>query len=1395
MRKTFMDQGRSFNRKRARPLIRLLLGTLLVVLPVAQAKQAAGLDGPSQRYVVEFHDPPLAAYDGRALSSTSRGGKQYLAPTSVRAARAAKLDLHSAAAAAYLDYLAERHAAFEQELRLRLARAAAPLHRYRLATNGVALDLTSEEAALLADSSLVKSITVVRPYYPETYASAQFLGAGRVWEGMAGFPAARGENMIIGIIDSGINFESPSFVDPTLGGYSHSNPLGEQLGLCSEPEVECSNKLIGVYDFVEDFPWTDDVVEESTNGRDVDGHGSHVSSIAAGNPVNILLDGRDVTFSGVAPRANIVVYRVCWDLLSGCDGTASLSAIEQAIADGVHVLNLSNGGDTGVDPWRSPIARALLNAREAGIFVATSAGNSGPGSSTLTDPAPAPWVTSVGSATHDQTPVGSIVQDLAGGATEPPADLIGVSQSEGIGVRRIVHAREYGNALCGIGEPELQGDCDDNTGASNPWDGETPFNGEIVVCDRGTYGRVEKGKNVLLAGAGGYILANSDGWDENVVADEHCLPASHIGLAQGDLLRDWLATGSGHEGSISGTTPVASPYFGDQVSIFSSRGPAPAPAQNVLKPNLIAPGWFIWGATQNEQEYAQFPGTSMSSPQIAGAAALLRSVHPDWSVSQLSSVIETTATPDYATDDLGFFTVNPLDYGAGRPQLDEAVNAGLFLDVADDDWLDANPSFGGDPQDLNLAGLVDTECEGVCSFSRTVTDQMGGANWTATPVDFPAGVGVSISPSNFQLAANASQDLQIDVNVQGFGVVGQWVSGRVRLSAAGAPDQYLTVLVGGQLPEEWVIEDDRNGGYQEFELARLPGLADATFRSGGLQPAGRRTEVLPQDPTRDDPYDDDQGVFTQWHEMPQGALWLHARTLSSTAEDLDLFVGLDANGDGLAEEFEELCSSTTPDDLEQCDLYELPAGNYWILVQNWAGTDPDGDEVTLLSAAIAPETDGTMAVTGPGIVAADESFKLRLSWDNVSALPGEEWLGAVSIGTDRDSPGDIGMIPVRFQRSGISPPATHPLYRGVDHGLALPAGASHDRLFIDVPPGASSLTVSASAREAGQNAGLTLELRRLAFEDALVDPPFAVAPTGAAVVASASGEGTSGPTVTVSGASLQAGRWYAVLGNGNAAPVAVALRADVELDGGEVPVYRGHWYPGPGVRSGRGYEYNWGSGDRAFIWYDYGENGQPTWYSAGGPASGSDIWVADLYRVSNDGVEQQLTEVGKVSVTNLAEDDQLFSFTLFGQSGTDRMTPLAAQTCPQVDGVEQSYTGHWYPGKAGLGGATVVVNAATQGQIHYLFDAAGAPRWLLAQDPSGSGSPTDRELPMLQYSLYCSVCAPMEQTSTVMGLLTRDFTGETSGSWKLDYVLEPPLVGSMQRTDQIVKLTTTNDCQ
>ena len=187
------------------------------------------------------------------------------------------------------------------------------------------------------------------------------------------------------------------------------------------------------------------------------------------------------------------------------------------------------------------------------------------------------------------------------------------------------------------------------------------------------------------------------------------------------------------------------------------------------------------------------------------------------------------------------------------------------------------------------------------------------------------------------------------------------------------------------------------------------------------------------------------------------------------------------------------------------------------------------------------------------------------------------------------------------------------------------------------------------------------------------------------------------------------------------------------------------------------------------------------------------LWVAPLYRVTNDGMFQQLARVGTVSVTMLAGNDALFSFTLFGESGTERMQPLSANTCPQVNGLDGSYTGLWYRGVDGLGGASVLMNATTQAQIHYLFDGVGAPRWLVAQDRDGGGR-GESDLPMLQFSGYCAVCSAAPVSFDTMGMLERSFDSENAGSWTLDYLFEPPLTGDVQRTDQIVKLTGTLDC-
>ena len=1368
-------------------LLCVVLLTMLLGPQTVDARSGSDSSTVLQRYVIELQDPPLAAYDGRPLSVVRSNEDLQMVPTAVHLTGKRKLDLHSAEALAYLEFIAERHEDFTREATRLLQRAIIPIQQYRLATNGLAVELSAEDAAILADSPLVKSISKDRIRRLETFAGPEWIGAAQIWSGASGFSTSGGENIIVGVLDSGINWDSPSFIDPTLHGYEHTNPLGETLGLCNLPEVKCNDKLIGVYDYITDNPLTEEV-EESTNGKDIAGHGSHVASIAVGNPVNIPVPDRgNQTLSGVAPRANLITYRICHT--SDCFDSFTIAAIDQAIEDGVDVLNYSIGGSAG-DPWRAgTIERAFLNARGAGVVVVTSAGNAGPDDSTIGSPANAPWIVGVGSATHNIGD-GNIVKNLVGGDATQPGDITGASLTGGTGQRVVVHARDYGFALCGSGEAELQPTCAGNQGLSNPWQGEQPFDGKIVVCDRGTYGRVEKGKNVLLAGAGGYILANTATHGEALQADNHCLPASHIGERDGDKLREWLAGGSGHGGTISAPTLVESDGFADQVAVTSSRGPGLPPVEDVLKPNLIAPGVRIYAATQNGQQYTYQSGTSMASPHVAGAGALVKSVHPGWTVSQVISAIETTAYRGLAIDYDGS-AATAHEQGAGRPRLGESVNTGLYLDVTVNDFITANPSAGGEPGNLNLAGLVDASCRDNCRFTRTATDHMGGGNWTATPLDFPAGVTVTVTPANFTLGNGSSRELEIAIDLGSDSSIGEWVYGSIRLSAAGSSDQFLTVAVkphAGDLPDSWTINDNRNGGWQEFVLSDLISLQDATYTSGGLVKPDRTTELLVEDPTRDDPYDGGEGVFTAWHDLPQGGLWLHAETPASTAGDLDLYVGRDDNGNGIAEPWEELCYSASEGDREQCDLYDLPPGNYWSLVQNWAGIEVGGDEATLLHAAITSSGDQNLAVSGPGITNAGETIPVRVSWDNLNALPGEQFFGAVGVGTSRNAPNNIGVIPLRFNRSGIADAETFPLMNGSTHRLAIDASDSHDRLFIDIPPGTSAMTIFANGADEAQNNGLTLELKRLDFDQALSEPPFATPAGDAQTIVSAKGVGGVGPSITVVG--VEAGRWYPVLTNANDSPSAVEIRADIEFQGSPIVARPGLWEPNSRPGLGQGYEYNQGGPNRVLIWYTYDEAGQPTWYIAGNPVTDSNIWTADLRRFTNDGAQQQSAQVGQVSITSLTENDAMFSYTLFGQSGTERMQPISPPTCPQIGGSAKSYTGVWFRGVDGLGGASILVNADTQAQIHYLFDDSGRPRWLFAQDVVNTN-----ELPIFQFSGYCAVCEASNVSSEAAGMLERSFDSESTGSWTLDYLFNSPLSGSVKRTDQIIKLTDELDCQ
>ena len=1379
-----------------------LLALSLAAPVFAKSDPASAVGGDKQRYIVILDDPPLATYDGRILHTPERGmDSTRLTATANRFTGARKLDVNSPGSKRYLRFLDERFESFRGESALRLGRKLKPTHRYRNALNGFATELNEAEVLSLREVPGVRMVIPDEVHKLETDSGPSWLGADKIYAGTAGpFAATGGEGVIVGIIDSGVNWDHNSFVDPGEGsapGYDHINPKLIQLGLCSDNEVLCNDKLIGVYDFVEDDPDTDEI-EESNNGKDNAGHGSHVASIAVGNPLSVTLNGLPTIIAGVAPNANMISYRVCYigDAVDpdddGCQTSAIFSAIEQAIIDKVDVVNYSVGSPA-IDPWRGgSTAQAFLNLRAAGIFVATSTGNAGPISGTIGSPANAPWITAVGNATHDRV-FASAVESLSGGDTPPPNSLIGASFTGGIGVRKIVHAREFGSALCGVGEAESGPDCSGNTGLSNPF-AQGTFNGEIVVCDRGTYGRIEKGKNLQLAGAGGYILANTDEWGEAVVADNHCLPATHLGLGDSDKLRNWLGSGTNHQAGLSGFSIFHIAEAGDQIANSSSRGPGTPPIQNILKPDLIAPGTEILGASSVDNNFAFLTGTSMASPHVAGGAALLKSIHPDWTPAMVASAVTMTSTPELAIDFDGS-EATPFKRGSGRPRLDQAANAGLYLNETEGGFLAADPVIGGDPKALNLPGLVDTACRNNCAFQRTVTDLAGGASWSASTSGFANGVAVSVTPANFTLANDASQQLTINIDLTQSEVVGSWVYGEVRLSSNGMPDAVFTVAVfadGGELPYEWRIDSSNISGWQDFELSGLSAMPDATFTSGGLVEPTESVMLVPQDPTDDDPYDTAEGVMTTWLTVAADTLWLHTETLASTSADLDLFVGLDSNGDGKAQEDEELCTSTSPTDIEFCDLFTPVPGEYWVVVQNWKATNPQ-DSVTLKSAVVGRATTSLLTASGDGIVPMGENQKIRVAWDNVSAVPGTELMGAVGIGTRRESPNNIGIIPVTFVKPAVAQPETLVLMNGINRGLTLNAGDEHDQMFFDIPPGTDSFTISTSAHS-GQSAALELELYQVGFDLAFTNAPFvAAADTSGTPLASASGSSVDGPTLTVTGNNAVPGRWFAVLKNTGNAIADIEIRADISFSGTPIPLVSGLWQSAYRPNLSQGYDYSSTGSYRAFLWYTYEEDGSPAWYLASGPETAGNIWVAELLRFTNDGTAQQSTPVGHVSITQLAEQDSVFSFVLFGENGSDRQRPSLPTVCPVIDGTPRSYDGLWSRTAEGVGGATVVVNDISQAFVHYIYEGSGRPTWLIgAPDPQSSTNP---ESALLQFDGYCAVCSEKPVTIETVGLFTRDFESETNMTWNLNYILNAPLSGSVDRTDNTIKLTDPVACQ
>ncbi len=386
--------------------IALGLGLPALSTDAAAASAPAAKAAPAlQTYLVAFDEPGAATFRGFPVSDR---GRPKLAPTSPVASGERKYDADSGAAKAYVDYLGDLRGLRLSEASRKVGRTLEPLYVYEHATNGIALQLTPAEAAELAKLDGVRSVAPEFHRFLHTNRGPQWINADDIWSGAAnGGVQRRGEGVIVGVIDTGINRTHNAFT-----GAGFTNPLGSFRGYCTVDASACNNKLIGLWDFT-----------TATNGladpTDTDGHGTHTASTAAGNAF--------LTYSGVAPNANIIAYKACPG--DTCTGSALMASLDRAVADGVDVLNYSIGSGPD-DPWRTvPNAQyddseAMLAAREAGIVVAVSAGNDGPAPGTHGNPANSPWVLGVAASTHDGLPPADRLAGFSGRGPVIPVNVI-----------------------------------------------------------------------------------------------------------------------------------------------------------------------------------------------------------------------------------------------------------------------------------------------------------------------------------------------------------------------------------------------------------------------------------------------------------------------------------------------------------------------------------------------------------------------------------------------------------------------------------------------------------------------------------------------------------------------------------------------------------------------------------------------------------------------------------------------------------------------------------------------------------------------------------------------------------------------------------------------------------
>ncbi len=1022
--------------------------------PLHRGGSLAGLNLPgigdqstdTRVYIVQLRTPSAAEYHASLVRQANRSGPG----TTRRASRT--FDRNSAGIRSYTQRLAD-----EQDAVLsRVAVGARKIYSYRYSMNGFAIHMTEGQAVKMQHTAEVMQVweDEIRPLV--TNHSAKFLGLFDSGVGLRGAPGLDGDGIVIGVIDSGISPQHPALKDtreadrPRLcrSAWAESSLLGQWLcrrytkredqllfeppedwnGICQiGPEFtedDCNNKLIGARYFFDGAVASGPIDnDEIFSARDVDGHGTHTATTAAGNKVQASIFGTLLgRVEGMAPKARIAAYKACWlrpgETRSSCNTSDLAQAIDMAVADGVDIISYSVG-NTRRD-LIAPDDIALMAAAKAGVFTVVAAGNEGPGLATIGSPAGSPWVITTGASSREGDHSVEAMQVLS-----PPS----------VAGKYAVKEASFTPAL--MDHDPLEGQLvlvDDNTdtladgSSGTTFDGcenlenDAEVSGNIAFIQRGGCAFDIKIRNAEDAGAIGVVVFNIAG-DPIVMTGPFGavnIPALMVGQADGTLLLDEINAGQTVNAVLDKGFFLTVDDTGNVMGAFSSRGPAPV--QDILKPDVTAPGINILAGFSADavnsvsgENFAFLTGTSMSTPHVAGVAALLKQAHPDWFPAEFRSALMTTAHQGVNQQD-GETAANPFDFGAGHIDPNKAVDPGLVYQVTDDEYdayacgiespavdptrCDALAASGlsFEPADMNQPAITLSRLTNTRTIRRRVTNVSDEQESYQAELSLPSGISVSVSPAALTIGPGESATFEVTFNYASgpldlwrFGSL-TWVSNdhsvrsvlSVRPTSISAPTEVNSFGGSGSLT--FPVEFGYSGAY--------------TPRVHGLKLPLVLSAFVASDPTKTFTPRNGNGVTSHVYDVPADQAYLRFALfdeLTDGDDDLDMFVYYcpdDINCDKIGESGGATSS-------EQFNVLFPGAGTYVVFVHGFETDNVNGGPGTNYDIVAwqfgLNDDEGNMTASGPALVNAGTIADVTVNWSGL--LPNTIYLGGISHNT------------------------------------------------------------------------------------------------------------------------------------------------------------------------------------------------------------------------------------------------------------------------------------------------------------------------------------------------------------------------------------------------------------